>query len=114
MTNKLDYQIEILQAAKEGKPLQWRSRTSSKREWRDDVIIPKEGVLFDFTNYEFRVKKEPDVLYQVECRYVSSNEWSLYSRRVSKEKAEKLEVQARVIYPYTRIRKFVEVLEDED
>ena len=114
MTNKFDYQIEILQAAKEGKPIQWRSRTSSKQEWMDEVTSSKEGVLLDFSNYEFRVKKEPDVFYLVEFRNHPNQKWEVYTRQDTKGEAEKWEVLAKNNFPYTRIRKFVEVPDDED
>ena len=106
--NKFDYQIEILQAAKEGKPLQSCRRNSIKQEWVDGVTNSKEGVLFDFTNYEFRIKKEPDVFYLVEFRNHPDQKWEVYTRQDTKGEAEKWEVLAKNNFPYTRIRKFVE------
>lgn len=55
----LDEQIAILQAAKEGKTIEWRVRLKGSC-WQDySSGTPR----FDFTNYDYRIKHEPHELW---------------------------------------------------
>lgn len=50
----LDEQIAILQAMKNGKQIECRPITSLLDEWFTWALYQ-----FDFTNYDYRIKKEP-------------------------------------------------------
>lgn len=56
MNSLIDKQIEVLQAFKEGKKIEWRIRARESAQWR---TYTGRGTLWDWGLSEYRVKPEP-------------------------------------------------------
>lgn len=69
--SKIDEQLAILQAAKEGKQIEIGLTTGWQR-----VADPKDND-YDFHNYTYRIKKEPDAVYIVEWYVPGRGEWEM-------------------------------------
>lgn len=58
--------LAVLQAAIDGKPLQYRPiNTAGGRDWQDLRYPSRDGTL-NFSMYEFRVKPQPRTFYAIE------------------------------------------------
>jgi hypothetical protein len=59
----IDEMIAVLQAYKEGKPIEYRSVIGYPQAWIDLKISPMLETRWDFYVFEYRVKREPRRLY---------------------------------------------------
>ena len=74
----IDEQIAILQAKKAGKQIQLASRQHDPRTWLD---VSCNGHRFNFSNYDYRVKPEPRVIWINEHQGQTDKYDLLYSSR---------------------------------
>ena len=77
----IDEQIEILQARKAGKEIQWRARTDPResQQWHDNA----EDIWCNFAAFDYRVKPEK----QTRTLWVNCYETSVHSH-CSREEAQ--------------------------